>query len=536
VSRLVEGFLSSIALALLAAIGVAQHPLVGAQHALAVTQHASGGAPRPDSDPVPITRADLTLAYMRLERALKANPPAQDRIAEVDAAFDKATSAFIAGSMRQAIERVDDLTAAVDAAHPLHGDERLALAMRAELDPPVLVAGKAPHAELEVALLYPVSERAAAGAEHAGAGAAADAASDAPLRFVLLDPQGAECASAACPRLSRNTRTARAELAFSREEISVGRYRIALAIEGRAPRDVGRCFVVARSIESVRHANEERLAKIESAHPKLARALDTCRARNQLLAERPSKSASAQFLTDPNALQAELANEIRALEQGKDPYYRRPGDLWRVFRQGTLLVPLHTYAPKSVEKGTPLPLVVALHGSSGDENSFFEGYGAGELRDLAEERGFIVAAPEQGAGFGDGKRFDALLESLSRDFVIDANRVYVIGHSMGASAAAQLATSRKTRVAAVACFAGKGDAASADIAPTLVVVGENDPLCNALTTGIDVETERMKGVPIELRTAPGQGHTLSVARMLPEAIEWLLAHERGKREEPSSKR
>jgi predicted esterase len=530
---------------------------VPAVAAFAGAQH--GTPPRPiDSDPVPITRADLSLAYMRFERALKSNPPAEERRAQVDAAFDKATSAFIAGSLRQAIERVDDLTATLDPAHPMQGDERLALALRAELDPPVLVAGKAPHAELEVALLYPVgdraapgaeraaaggehagagADRAAAGGEHAGAGAPADAASsDAPLRFVLLDPDGAECASAACARPSRTSRTARGELAFSRDEIAVGRYRIALAVEGRAPCDVGRCFVVARSIESVRHANEARLAKIERAQPKLARALDTCRARNQLLAERPSKSASAQFLTDPNRLEADLANEIRDLEAGRDPYYRRPGDLWRVFRQGTLLVPLHTYAPKAVENGTPLPLVVALHGSSGDENSFFEGYGAGRLRELAEEHGFIVAAPEQGAGFGDGKRFDALLESLSRDFVVDANRVYVLGHSMGASAAAQLATSRRARVAAVACFAGRADAEKPDVAPILVVVGENDPFCNAKTTGIDVDTERAIGVPIELRIATGQGHTLSVARMLPEAIDWLLAHERGKREEPSSKR
>jgi predicted esterase len=505
----------------------AQHDTPSAQRDSPSAQHGAPSKPqnptaaRLGADPVALTRADLTLAYMRLERALKASPPAEERRTAIDAAFDKATAAFIGGNLRHAIELVDELTATLDPAHPLGRDERMALAMRAELDPPVLIAGKAPHALLDVSLLYPVDE---------------PAADDAPLRFVLLDPDGVECASATSPRLSRAARTLRAELAFSRDTIAVGRYRIALAIQGAPPRDVGRCFAVARSIESVRHANEDRLAKIDAAHPKLARAVDTCRARNQLLTERPSKSASAQFLTDPIALQADLAHEIGELESGRDPYYRRPGDLWRVFRHGTTLVPLHTYAPKSVEKGTPLALVVALHGSSGDENSFFEGYGAGKLRELAEERGFIVAAPEQGAGFGDGKRFDALLESLSRDFVIDANRVYVIGHSMGASAAAQLAASRRTRVAAVACFAGKTDSASADIAPVLVVVGENDPFCNAKTTADEVEAARASGAPIELRTAAGQGHTLSVARMLPDAVDWLLAHERDKRAEPSSKR
>lgn len=469
-------------------------------------------APRYKADPTLPTRADMASAYVRFERALSATPPTDERRKEIDTTFDKLTMAFFSGDSRRAIEAMNELTLSLDPNPSAAASERLALSLRAQIDPPMLFAGWPQKATLEVLQMYVPS-----GVEPA----------QGTLRFVLLDSADAETASASMPSFSAEARSARAELVFSREKLEVGTYRIALVIEGREPRVIGRCFAVERALDSVRHANEERLKRVELAHPKLIRALETCRARNQLLTERPSKSASAQFLADPITLQREVASEIQALEANRDPYYRRPGDLWRVFRSGTTLIPLRTFAPQAASEGKPLPLVIALHGAAGDENMFFQGYGGGRILELARERSFILATPELGFTFGDGKRFDALLGSLMRDYVIDENRIYLVGHSMGAGVASSLAANRKDKIAAVVCFAGSPGEDKTEIAPTLVIIGEIDPLADAKATAARIEKQRANRVPIEFRLATGQGHTLPVGRYLADAIDWLFTHARG---------
>jgi predicted esterase len=475
-------------------------------------------APPPSKvDPTLPTRYDLARAYVRFERALRTKPPPDEQRKAIDSAFDKLTVAFFAGDARRAIETMNDLTAGLDPEHAPPA-ERLAMSLRAQLEPSLLLAGAAPRASLEVVQMYsPVEARELAG----------------PWRFVLLDSSGAECASAGIDALSESVRRARCELVFSREKLDVGMYRIALDVKDSAPCVIARCFAVERPLDSVRHANEARLAKVESSHPKLLRALDTCRARNQLLTERPSKSVSAQFLVDPIVLQRELASEIASLESGEDPYYRRKGDLWRVFRSGSVLIPLRTFAPDSAASGARLPLVIALHGASGDENMFFEGYGGGRLVELAREKGFLLAAPELGFSFADGKRFDALMQSLSRDYNIDEERIYLLGHSMGAAVAGALSSLRKEKLAAVACFAGSPSEEKTDIAPTLVIIGGIDPLSDAAATRERIEREHASGVPIEFRLASDQGHTLPVGRYLGDAVDWLLAHARGARDAPA---
>lgn len=73
---------------------------------------------------------------------------------------------------------------------------------------------------------------------------------------------------------------------------------------------------------------------------------------------------------------------VRASGQDKVPYGQTTLGLSDDGRDGTL------YVPKSYKPGTPMPLVMMLHG--------FSGWGDGQraLFALAEELGFIVIAPE----------------------------------------------------------------------------------------------------------------------------------------------
>src|SRR5258708_658272 len=106
------------------------------------------------------------------------------------------------------------------------------------------------------------------------------------------------------------------------------------------------------------------------------------------------------------------------------------------------------YVPTKYDKDKKSPLVVALHGLGGNPQQFMRTRG---LTDQAEKLGFIVVAPMgysprggYGMRFGKGSKDDPpnvpelsekdvmnVLEIVRKDFSIDADRIYLMGHSMG---------------------------------------------------------------------------------------------------------
>lgn len=184
----------------------------------------------------------------------------------------------------------------------------------------------------------------------------------------------------------------------------------------------------------------------------------------------------------------------------------------------------------------PVPLVVALHGAGGDERMFFAGYGAGRIRHLARERGMAVVTPLTTALTNRPDRFDALLSEVGRVIPVDDDRIYLVGHSLGAGTAWGLALARRERVAAVACLAGacgparstSGNAGLALPPPLLVVAGEVDPLATPPRLETGVAAAQAAGVRAEFRLAPGWGHTLVVGEALPDVLDWLLRARRAR--------
>jgi len=175
------------------------------------------------------------------------------------------------------------------------------------------------------------------------------------------------------------------------------------------------------------------------------------------------------------------------------------------------------------------PLLVAFHGAGGNENMFALAYGAGELLRLAQQRGMIVAMPLTNAFLRDAPtRFDALVAAAIGAAPVDTTKIFVLGHSLGGIVAGQLATTRGSRVRAVACIAspcgGPADAtgaAGARRAPSLVMAAENDLLIPLPRVQAGVAAAQATGRAIEVRTVAGQGHTLVVPTALPIVLEWL---------------
>ena len=93
---------------------------------------------------------------------------------------------------------------------------------------------------------------------------------------------------------------------------------------------------------------------------------------------------------------------------GKNPFATRTGDFKRhyLLDAASEILPYRMYVPTSYNGTRAYPLIIALHGLGGTEDSFFEGYDR-KFPGLAEQHGYIVAAPlgyrvDGGYGWGIG--------------------------------------------------------------------------------------------------------------------------------------
>jgi poly(3-hydroxybutyrate) depolymerase len=119
------------------------------------------------------------------------------------------------------------------------------------------------------------------------------------------------------------------------------------------------------------------------------------------------------------------------------------------------------YVSSKVTKDRKAPLVIALHGLGGDANFIVRG----RLVDLAEEGGYVVAGPmgyNESGWYGSppiamgGRPIEPanltelsekdvmnVLAMMRKEFSIDPDRTYLLGHSIGGAGALFLAEARR---------------------------------------------------------------------------------------------
>lgn len=133
------------------------------------------------------------------------------------------------------------------------------------------------------------------------------------------------------------------------------------------------------------------------------------------------------------------------------------------------------HEPRGLSQKYPVPLVVALHGAGGSENLFFEGYGNGHIVKECEKRGWMLLAPR--GGLLGAAPVAAIIDKLAERYPIDPKRIFLVGHSMGAGQAIELAQQHPGKFAAVASLGGAGRVRKkepfADL-PVFVGVGDQD--------------------------------------------------------------
>jgi predicted esterase len=377
---------------------------------------------------------------------------------------------------------------------------------------------------LTVTLTGPLSAQSAPGATPAITRA------DLAARYLFMDVRYAEADSLG--RISDSVRVY-VNRTFDRSTLSffAGRFATTAAIMDSAMAALGPSGLMIRPVPStligterasvVRQRLQQRLAAIDSSGP-LARAVVAAQARVRLLVDTISPERSAEFLSKPADLAAAVSREIDQLAKGRNPYAKATGDRWTAYRgAGGEVVPMRLIAPPAAAS-KPVGMLIALHGAGGDENMFPMSYGRGIAMRLASEAGLLFVSPSTTAFMKSPEQFDSLLAVLRADYQIDASRIYVMGHSMGAGAAARLAQQRPQQLAAVACLAG-GAAVNVPGAPPMLFIGASlDPIIPARTV-----QAAASGTPTgRYEERPNEGHTLMVRGGVQRAVPWLLQHRR----------
>jgi predicted esterase len=215
------------------------------------------------------------------------------------------------------------------------------------------------------------------------------------------------------------------------------------------------------------------------------------------------------------------ANEILdAIEAGRDPFAGKHGDFRKAYMSNVdhTLQPYRILVPETYNGSAPSALVVALHGMGGDENSIFDAYN-GAFKPAAERNGFITVCPKgrdtasMYRGSAEQDVMDVLAE-VRRDYKIDPNRIYLMGHSMGGYGTWSVAMAHPEIWAALGPISGGGNAAGmAKLAriPEYVVHGDADPTVPVTQSRTMVEAGKKAGANIVYVEVPGGTHMSVVA-------------------------
>ena len=237
-------------------------------------------------------------------------------------------------------------------------------------------------------------------------------------------------------------------------------------------------------------------------------------------------------------------NPLRILQMLPDsPTFARIQTRTYDFKEAGRPMEYELYVPSKYNRSRPTPLIVALHCLSAVAHDMIR---YEHLTELAEERGYIVVAPmgynnhgwygsrgpgraAGGRGGGANKDDPENLGELSeldvmnvlglvrKEFNIDPNRTYLMGHSMGGGGTWYLGMKHPELWAAIApaapaIFSSPDDLVKIKNTPVIVVQGDDDRAVKVETTRQWVEKMKSLGMKYVYIEVPGGDHMTVICR------------------------
>jgi predicted esterase len=276
-------------------------------------------------------------------------------------------------------------------------------------------------------------------------------------------------------------------------------------------------------------------------------------------------AAAALFSQTASAQQAAQQQPPQAAPgRGRGPGPIRPPDP-RVqqrtyhFADADKDMPYALYVSSKVTPAKAAPLIVALHGMGGNQNSLLRG----NAIDLAEEGGYIlvgpmgynpqgwfgspVITPRRGGPGGQQAPIDPpnlrelsekdvmnVLDIVRKEFNVDPRRTYLMGHSMGGAGTLFLGSKYASNWAAIAAMAPAAFAmlpTATDLLtpikstmPVLLLQGDADnvvPPEYARRWAAAMKDLNMNYKYVEM---PGEDHGTIIAKSMPEIFRYFDEH------------
>jgi poly(3-hydroxybutyrate) depolymerase len=216
------------------------------------------------------------------------------------------------------------------------------------------------------------------------------------------------------------------------------------------------------------------------------------------------------------------------------------------------------FVPSTYDKSKKSPLMIALHGLGGSPQNIIRYKG---LTDLAEKHGYVVAAPmgyNSRGWYGaptivkgsadDPKNLSELsekdvmnvLDIMKKDYSIDPDRIYLMGHSMGGGGTWHLAIKNPDLWAAIAPIAPATRRPATDVekikhVPVMLVQGDKDnlvPVAGARRWAAEMKKLDMTYEYIEVKDGD---HISIAAANLPKIFEFFDQHKRKEKKDADKK-